>query len=49
MVVALIDFIQLIGSHSGENMAGKAFETLTVLEMVEKVHWMYLYPLNLRY
>ena len=37
MRVALIDFIQLVGSHSGENMANEAFKTLNELEMVEKV------------
>ena len=39
MVVALIDFIQLVGSHSGKNMAKVAFETLKELNMNDKVSW----------
>jgi ribosomal protein S5 len=37
MVTALIDFIQLVGSHSGKNMAKAAFETLKELNMKDKV------------
>lgn len=36
MVITLIDFIQLTGSHSGENMAKEAFKTLKELNIKEK-------------
>jgi len=35
-MVALIDFIQLVGSHSGANMAKEAYKTLVELGMTEK-------------
>jgi hypothetical protein len=37
MVVALIDFIQMQGAHSGANMAKAAFKTLEELDMKNKV------------
>lgn len=37
MVIALVDFIELTGTHSGANMAKSAFGTLEELDMKEKV------------
>jgi hypothetical protein len=37
IVIALIDFILLTGTHSGANMAKVAFKTLEELDMKDKV------------
>jgi hypothetical protein len=38
MVVVLIDFIQMQGTHSGANMVKVAFKTLEELDIKEKAN-----------